>query len=85
MTKYDNINININQPEINAETLPAGPRGRGIESISQHENLLTVTYDDGAKQDFFLPDWWFGTKSEYNKLSVDEKRSKSLYFIEEGT
>ena len=77
--------INISQPEINVETLPAGPRGRGIESISQKENLLTVTYDDGGTQDFFLPDWWFGTKSEYNKLSAAEKSSKSLYFIEEGT
>lgn len=85
MTNYNNTTISLSQPEINAETLPAGPRGRGIESISQQENVLTVTYDDGAKQDFFLPDWWFGTKSEYNKLSADEKRSKSLYFIEEGT
>lgn len=85
MINNENININISQPEINAETLPAGPRGRGIESISQQENVLTVTYDDGAKQNFFLPDWWFGTKSEYNKLSADEKRSKSLYFIEEET
>ena len=85
MTNCNNNTITLSQPEINAETLPAGPRGRGIESIIQKKNVLTVTYDDGDKQDFFLPDWWFGTRSEYNKLSATDKISKTLYFIEEGT
>ena len=77
--------VSIETPVINACTLPAGPKGNGIKSISQHENLLTVTYDNGEEQIFELPDWWFGTRNEYNSLSESEKTEKSLYFIEEGT
>ena len=77
--------VSIETPVINVSTLPAGPKGNGIKSIRQHENLLTVTYDNGEEQIFELPDWWFGTRNEYNSLSESEKAEKSLYFIEEGT
>ncbi len=77
--------VSLETPVINACTLPAGPKGNGIKSINQQENRLTVTYDNGEKQTFELPDWWFGTRSEYDNLTESEKREKSLYFIEEGT
>lgn len=75
----------IETPVVNACTYPTGQRGNGIKSIKQQENLLTVTYDDGNEQTFELPDWWFGTRNEYNSLSAEEKTSKSMYFIEEGS
>ena len=56
-----------------------------LGKIKQEENRLTVTYEDGASQVFELPDWWFGTRREYNGLSKTERTEKSLYFIEEGT
>lgn len=77
--------ISIDVPCVNAVTLPTGPRGAGISEIEQKDNKLTVTYDNGDKQVFELPDWWFGTRDEYNSLSDTEKTEKSLYFIEEGT
>lgn len=85
MSELHNVKVNISQPTIRAVTLPAGTQGRGIKNIKQYENILAVTYDDGEIQEFFLPDWWFGTRTEYNNLSEDNKKSKSLYFIEEGT
>lgn len=72
-------------PQVKAVTFPTGPKGNGIKSIKQQENRLTVTYDNGEEQIFELPDWWFGTRTEYNALSANEKTEKSLYFIEEGS
>lgn len=85
MNNSNRICVSVETPVINACTLPSGPKGNGIKSIKQHENMLTVTYDNGEEQNFELPDWWFGTRAEYNNLSESEKKSKSLYFIEEGT
>ena len=81
MSDCNCVYAEIQTPHINAVTYPAGPRGYGIKSIQQHENRLTVTYDNGETQVFELPDWWFGTRSQYNALSQDEKTEKSLYFI----
>ncbi len=85
MNLCNNICAEKNTDGVCVRTYPTGPRGRGISEIHQTENRLTVTYDDGVTQDFQLPDWWFGTRDEYNSLPADEKTSKSLYFIEEGT
>lgn len=85
MQLYNEICAQTEAQGICVKTYPTGPKGRGIREISQHGNRLTVTYDDGIKQDFMLPDWWFGTREEYNSLSEAEKTEKSLYFIEEGT
>lgn len=85
MNNGNNICARIETPVVNACTYPTGPKGNGIKSIKQQENSLTVTYDNDEKQVFDLPDWWFGTRSEYNSLSASEKTEKSLYFIEEGT
>lgn len=85
MSECNCVYADILTPQVSASTYPAGPKGNGIKSISQQENRLTVTYDNGETQVFELPDWWFGTRDEYNALSSDEKTAKSLYFIEEGT
>ncbi|MBR3868072.1 MAG: hypothetical protein IKM66_02035 [Clostridia bacterium] len=85
MSDCNCVYAQIQTPQVNAATYPTGPRGNGIKSIEQHENLLTVTYDNGKTQVFELPDWWFGTRAQYNALSADEKKEKSLYFIEEGS
>lgn len=77
--------VSIEPPVVNAVTFPTGPRGTGIRSITQQDNTITVTYDDGREQVFLLPDWWFGTREEFNMLSDAEKSEKSLYFIEEGS
>ena len=85
MPECNCVNAKLQIPEICVQTYPTGPRGFGIKEIKQEENRLTVTYEDGKTQVFELPDWWFGTRSEYNSLSESEKTEKSLYFIEEGT
>ena len=38
-------------------------------------------YVGGSIENFVFPDWWFGTRSQYNGLSYEEKTSKQLYFI----
>ena len=85
MQLYNEICAPSEAQGICVRTYPTGPRGRGRKEISQSQNKLTVTYDDDKTQDFMLPDWWFGTRDEYNSLSEAEKTEKSLYFIEEGT
>ncbi len=77
--------VSIDTPSVTACTFPTGPRGIGIKSISQTDNYITVTYDDERTQVLMLPDWWFGTRAEFNSLSETEKTEKSLYFIEEGS
>ena len=85
MQLYNEICAPSEAQGICVRTYPTGPRGRGIKEISQSQNKLSVTYDDDKTQDFMLPDWWFGTRAEYNRLSQAERSEKSLYFIEEGT
>ena len=85
MQLYNDICANTETQGICVKTYPTGPRGRGIKEISQTQNRLIVTYDDDKTQEFMLPDWWFGTREEYNSLPEAEKTEKSLYFIEEGT
>lgn len=85
MNNCNCVEAQIICPEICVTTPPTGPRGAGIRHISQEGNRLTVTYEDARTQVFELPDWWFGTRAEYNRLSQAERSEKSLYFIEEGT
>lgn len=85
MSCNDCINVEIKTPDICVQTYPAGPRGIGIKSIEQEDNKIIMTFDNGQVNVIEIPDWWFGTRNEYNALSEAEKTSKSLYFIEEGT
>lgn len=85
MSDCNCIHAEIHTPQVKAATYPTGPKGNGIKSIEQQENRLTVTYDNDETQIFELPDWWFGTRSQYNELSPAERVEKSLYFIEEGS
>ena len=85
MSECNCVYADIQTPQVSASTYPAGPRGNGIKSISQQENRLTVTYDNGETQVFELPDWWFGTREEYNSMSEEERNIYDLHFIEEGS
>ncbi len=77
--------VNVEPQKVEAKTYPAGPRGTGIKSVTQNGNDFKITFDDGSEQCFSIPDWWFGTREEYNALSSEEKQSRALYFIEEGS
>ena len=79
------IKAGIKSQAVNAYTFPEGPRGRGIREVIQRKNSLEFIFDDDSRQLVFLPNWWFGTRTEYNHLSESEKNEKDLYFIEEGT
>lgn len=85
MSECKIISAGITTPHVDAYTFPAGPRGKGIKSVTQYENTIVFTFDDDSLENFVFPDWWFGTRTEYNNLSDAEKTSKQLYFIEEGT
>ena len=74
------------QPEkINAYTVPSGPRGNGIKTITQYGNQIIVTYDNDKQDILNFPDWWFGTRAQYNALTREERNKYYLYFIEEGS
>lgn len=78
------INAGISTPEVNAYTYPQGPKGpqgTGIKSISQDKNKIIITLDDDSTQELAFPDWWFGTREEYNALSYEEKSRYYLHFI----
>ncbi len=79
------ISAGITTPHVDAYTFPSGPRGAGIKSVIQEDNTIIFTFDDESIEKFVFPDWWFGTREEYNSLSDREKTEKQLYFIEEGT
>ncbi len=79
------IDAFIDTETIDAYTYPSGPRGVGIKSITQDENNIVITYDDGANSVLEFPSWWFGTRADYNKLSPSERAKYYIYFIEEGT
>lgn len=79
------LEASVNTPSVNAFTFPSGPRGAGIKSVSQTGNSIIFTFDDDVVEQFIFPEWWFGTRHEYNSLSAAEKTSKMLYFIQEGT
>ena len=79
------ISAGITTPNVEAYTFPSGPRGAGIKSVTQDGNSIIFTFEDDTMENFVFPDWWFGTRTEYNRLSDKEKREKQLYFIEEGT
>lgn len=81
----NNINASISVPVINAYTYPQGPRGVGIKSITQDGNTVTIVLDDNSKSKLTFPDWWFGTRAEYNAMTQDEKNMFELHFIEEGS
>lgn len=85
MSECKTISAQITTPRVDAYTFPSGPRGAGIKSVVQDGNNIIFTFDDGFVENFVFPDWWFGTREEYNKLSDYEKKSRQLYFIEEGT
>ena len=85
MSECKKIRAEICVPSVGAFTFPEGPRGKGIREILQTKNELIIIFDDGVRQILPFPDWWFGTRSEYNRLSAEEKQNKDLYFIEEGT
>lgn len=76
---------NIKTPNIEAYTFPAGPKGVGIEKIGLDKNKLAIDLTDGRQQIVELPDWWFGTRAEYNALTKAEKDRYVLHFIEEGS
>lgn len=84
MSEYT-VNASISVPEVNACTYPQGPRGTGIQSVSQNKDVITVTLDDGRQFSVTFPDWWFGTRNEYNLLTQEERDSFYLHFIEEGS
>ena len=50
MSDCNCVYAEILTPQVNAATYPAGPKGNGIKNIEQHENRLTVTYDNGDTQ-----------------------------------
>lgn len=79
------ISAGFTTPHVDAYTFPSGPRGAGIRSVTQEDNTIVFKFDDGSIENFIFPDWWFGTRNQYNELSHEEKTSKQLYFIEEGT
>lgn len=79
------VKASIKTPVVNAYTFPEGPRGRGIKEIVQDKNKLDILFDDDTHQLIEMPNWWFGTRAEYNRLSSYEKKSRDIYFIEEGT
>ncbi len=79
------ISAGITTPHVDAYTFPSGPRGAGIKAVVQEDNTIIFTFDDESIEKFIFPDWWFGTREEYNRLSDREKTEKQLYFIEEGT
>lgn len=83
----DNCNINafLTTPKVDAFTFQSGPRGIGIKSITQDGNTIIITYDDGKTSSLTFPDWWFGTRREYNNLSANDKMRYYIFFIEEGT
>lgn len=78
------ISAGISTPEINACTYPQGPKGpkgTGIKNISQDKNRIIITFDDDSVQELAFPDWWFGTREEYNSLTDEEKNRYYLHFI----
>lgn len=84
MIEY-NVNANISVPDITAYTYPQGPRGVGINSIKQNKNIITVIFDDEREFELSFPNWWFGTRKEYNNMSDEEKNGYYLHFIEEDS
>lgn len=85
MKECRTVDAGIITPQVNAYTFPSGPRGVGIKDVTQEGNTIVFTFDNDSVEKFVFPDWWFGTRSEYNALSEGEKTSKQLYFIEEGS
>ena len=85
MIEGKKIRASVTVPSADAYTFPAGPRGTGIKEITQTKNEIIIVFDDDTRQVLSFPDWWFGTRNEYNRLSQEERCSKDLYFIEEGT
>ncbi|MBR5232975.1 MAG: hypothetical protein IKW03_02075 [Clostridia bacterium] len=79
------VKAEIKSPVVNAFTFPEGPRGIGIKEIRRINNVMIITFDDDRQQVLEMPDWWFGTRTEYNNLSESQKYEKEIYFIEEGT
>lgn len=85
MDNNNTINAFITPETVDAYTFPCGPRGVGIKSISQDGNIITVTYDDGRINNLTFPVWWFGTRAQYNALSVSDRMNYYIYFIEEDS
>lgn len=82
MSEY-NVNASISVPNVNVLTYPQGPRGVGISSVKQDKNIITIIFDDGRECKLSFPNWWFGTRNEYNNMSDEEKNRYYLHFIEE--
>lgn len=85
MNECKTVNAGIITQQVNAYTFPSGPRGIGIKDVAQKGNTIVFTFDNDSVEEFVFPDWWFGTRDEYNALTDNEKTSKQLYFIEEGS
>lgn len=77
------INTDILVPDVKVSTYPQGPRGVGIKSITQQDNYIYITFDDGNGSIINFPDWWFGTKEMYYALSPEERNRFSIHFIRE--
>ena len=77
----DIINASVTAPQINACTYPQGPRGVGIASVTQSNNSIIVTMEDGNTSELEFPAWWFGTKEEYASLDFSQKQRFFLFFI----
>lgn len=79
------VRASIKCPSVHAYTFPEGPRGRGIRQVIQQGNKLEFIFDDDTSQLVVMTNWWFGTRTEYDKLLPEEKKAYELCFIEEGT
>ncbi len=85
MMNCKTVKADIKCPAVNAFTFPEGPRGVGIKDILQDKNKLIILFDNETSKTLEMPNWWFGTRDEYNSLSAEERASRDIYFIEEGT
>ena len=85
MSNCKKITARIDVPSVNAFTFPEGPKGTGIKEVLQDKNNIIFVLDNGNRYFVAFPNWWFGTRNEYNSLTSEERNSKDLYFIEEGS
>lgn len=79
------LSAEIITPEISAYTFPAGPKGNSITKIEKVGNTLVFTFDNGETQSVVFPEWWFGTRSEYNAMTAAQRNEYTLHFIEEDS
>ncbi len=79
------VNAKITVPEMNILMYQQGPKGVGIKSINQENNKIRITLDNNQSYYVAFPNWWFGTRTEYNRLSADERNASYMHFILEGS